>query len=254
MIGHGGAEIALDHGSVRDRPLLEVVDLQAGYGISRVLFGVSLRVECGEVVGLLGRNGAGKSTTLKAIMGIVAPTAGRVFLSGNELSHLPPHTIARAGIGYVPQDRRIFPNLTVRENLEVGCRAATHSDEQAWNLERVQELFPALRGLLDRWGRSLSGGEQQMLAIARTLVGNPRVLLLDEPSEGLAPMVVRSLAEQVLRLKRAGVTVVLSEQNVRFTARVTDRAYVLEKGHIRKEGDTRTITEDSGILGKYLHV
>jgi branched-chain amino acid transport system ATP-binding protein len=229
------------------------VDLHAGYGMSRILFGLNLRVAPGEVVALLGRNGAGKSTTLKTIMGLISPTAGRVLFDGKDVSRLPAHAIARAGIGYVPQDRRIFPDLTVRENLEVGRRAGLR-EEQRWTVPVVCELFPALGALLERRGDSLSGGEQQMLAVARTLMGNPRVLLLDEPSEGLAPLVVRSLTAQVLRLKSEGVTIVLSEQNVRFTVQVSDRAYVLEKGHIRHEGDMRTIAQDRVILGKYLSV
>jgi branched-chain amino acid transport system ATP-binding protein len=228
---------------------LEVADLEAGYGMSRVLFGVNLRVQQGEVVALLGRNGAGKSTTLKVIMGILSPTAGRVFFDGRDLSRLPSHLIARAGIGYVPQDRRIFPDLTVRENLEVGRRVGIRG-EPRWSVQRVCAVFPALGPLGDRRGESLSGGEQQMLAIARTLMGNPRVLLLD----GLAPMVVQSLAAQVLQLKEEGVTIVLSEQNVRFTTLVSDRAYVLEKGHVRHEGDMREIARDASILGKYLRI
>ena len=233
--------------------LLDVIDLRAGYGMSRVLFGVTLRVGRGEVVAVLGRNGAGKTTTLKAIMGLVPPSAGRVLVDGFDVSRLPPHAVARAGIGYVPQERRIFPDLTVGENLEVGRRAGAPG-QRGWDVERVTELFPALGPLLNRRGESLSGGEQQMLAVARTLMGNPRVLLLDEPSEGLAPLVVQALAAQVLRLKREGVTIVLSEQNVRFTMQVSDRAYVLEKGHVRQEGDMRTIRQDRRLLGKYLSV
>jgi len=233
--------------------LLDVVDLRAGYGMSRVVFGVNLRVGRGEVVAVLGRNGAGKTTTLKAIMGLVPLTAGRVLLDGCDVSRLPAHVIALAGIGYVPQERRIFPDLTVRENLEVGQRVGAYG-QRDWDLERVTELFPALGTLLHRRGESLSGGEQQMLAVARTLMGNPRVLLLDEPSEGLAPLVVQALAEQVLRVKREGVAIVLSEQNVRFTSQVSDRAYVLEKGHVIQEGDIQTISRDSRLLGKHLSI
>jgi branched-chain amino acid transport system ATP-binding protein len=246
-------EMARGVNGAQGSALLEVADLEAGYGMSRVLFRVNLRVQRGEVVALLGRNGAGKSTTLKAIMGILPPTAGRVFFDGRDMSRLPSHLIARAGIGYVPQDRRIFPDLTVRENLEVGRRVEIRG-EPRWSVQRVCAVFPALGPLGDRRGESLSGGEQQMLAIARTLMGNPRVLLLDEPSEGLAPMVVQSLAAQVLQLKEEGVTIVLSEQNVRFTALVSDRAYVLEKGHVRHEGDMREISRDASILGKYLRI
>jgi branched-chain amino acid transport system ATP-binding protein len=231
---------------------LEVTDLQAGYGMSRVLFGVSLHVRRGEVVALLGRNGAGKSTTLKAIMGILPRTTGRVVLDGRDVSRLPSHLIARAGVGYVPQDRRIFPDLTVRENLEVGRH--TERGEPRWNVQRVCALFPTLGPLVDRRGESLSGGEQQMLAIARTLMGNPTLLLLDEPSEGLAPMVVQTLGAQVLQLKEEGMTIVLSEQNVRFTTMVSDRAYVLEKGHVRHEGDVRKMAGDDAVLGKFLRI
>ena len=239
-------------GGVRDPALLAVADLDAGYGMSRVLFGVSLRVGRGEVVALLGRNGAGKTTTLKAIMGIVPPTAGRVVFEGRDVSRLPSHQIARAGIGYVPQERRIFPDLTVGENLEVGRQPGRAGPR--WDVKRVCELFPALASLRDRRGGSLSGGEQQMLAIARTLMGNPTLLLLDEPSEGLAPMVVAALAAQVLRLKEEGVTIVLSEQNVRFTTAVSDRAYVLEKGHVRHEGDVRGMAGDASILARFLRI
>ena len=234
------------------RALLEVTDLQAGYGMSRVLFGVSLHVRRGEVVALLGRNGAGKSTTLKAIMGILPRTTGRVVLDGRDVSRLPSHLIARAGVGYVPQDRRIFPDLTVRENLEVGRHP--ERGEPRLGVQRVCALFPTLGPLLDRRGESLSGGEQQMLAIARTLMGNPTLLLLDEPSEGLAPLVVQTLAAQVLQLKEEGMTIVLSEQNVRFTTMVSDRAYVLEKGHVRHEGDVRKMAGDASVLGKFLRI
>jgi len=245
-------ETASGGADAQGRALLEVTDLEAGYGMSRVLFGVSLRVRLGEVVALLGRNGAGKTTTLKAVMGILSPTAGRVIFDGRDVSRLPSHLISRSGIGYVPQDRRIFPDLTVRENLEVGRQAGR--GEPRWSVQRVCELFPALGPLGDRRGESLSGGEQQMLAIARTLMGNPALLLLDEPSEGLAPKVVQALASQVLQLKEEGVTIILSEQNVRFTTMVSDRAYVLEKGHIRHEGPVRNMAADASILGRFLRI
>lgn len=248
----------LRHGAVcgvpdaEERCRLEVSDLEAGYGLGRVLFGLSFCVRRGEVVALLGRNGAGKTTTLKTVMGIVTPTAGRVLFDGRDVSRLPSHLIARSGIGYVPQDRRIFPDLTVRENLEVGRRPGRA--EARWSVERVCELFPALGPLRDRRGESLSGGEQQMLAIARTLMGNPALLLLDEPSEGLAPKVVQTLASQVLHLKGEGLTIILSEQNVRFTTLVSDRAYVLEKGHIRHEGPVRNMAADASILARFLRI
>jgi branched-chain amino acid transport system ATP-binding protein len=242
-----------DSGGDSGHPLLEVLSVQAGYGMSRVLFDVTLRVAQGEIVALLGRNGAGKSTTLKAIMGIVAPTSGRVLFEGRDVSRWAPHRVAQAGLGYVPQERRIFPDLTVRENLEVGCRRG-HRGTGPWTIERVCELFPPLEPLLPRRGQSLSGGEQQMLAIARTLLGNPRLLLLDEPTEGLAPRVVQTLADQILRLKGDGVTIVLSEQNVHFTVHVCDRAYVLEKGHITHAGDMASLARDREVLARYLGV
>lgn len=233
--------------------VLELSELHAGYGMSRILFGVSLHADRGEIVALLGRNGAGKSTALKAIMGIAPPSAGHVLLEGVELVGLPPYLIARAGIGYVPQDRRIFPDLTVRENLEVGRRGG-QSGDLPWTLERVEALFPALRSLADRRGGGLSGGEQQMLTLARTLMGNPRVLLLDEPSEGLAPVLVRTMIEQLLQLKAGGMTIILSEQNVHFTKEVSDRAYILEKGSIQLEGNIQGIVGDESIFDRYLAI
>jgi branched-chain amino acid transport system ATP-binding protein len=231
--------------------MLELSNLHAGYGVSRILFGVSLRADRGEIVALLGRNGAGKSTTLKAIIGIAPPSAGQVVLDGADLTGLAPYLIARAGIGYVPQDRRVFPDLTVRENLEVGRRPG-RSGDLPWTLERVEALFPMLGTLAGRRGGSLSGGEQQMLTLARTLMGNPRVLLLDEPSEGLAPVVVRAMIEQLHQLKAGGMTILLSEQNVHFTKEVSDRAYILEKGSIQREGSIREVLEDRSIFERYL--
>jgi branched-chain amino acid transport system ATP-binding protein len=211
---------------------LEVRRLSAGYGRARVLFDIDLEVRGGEVVALLGRNGAGKSTTLKAIMGLVPPSAGEVIFDGRDLRQLQPYEVARLGVGYVPEDRRIFTDLTVAENLEVG-RQAPRAAAQAWTDERLFALFPTLAALRERRGSRMSGGEQQMLCIARTLAGNPAAILLDEPSEGLAPVVVEQVARAVLELKRAGVAVLLAEQNQQFTARVADRTYVLETGIIR---------------------
>jgi branched-chain amino acid transport system ATP-binding protein len=211
---------------------LEVRRLSAGYGRARVLFDIDLEVRGGEVVALLGRNGAGKSTTLKAIMGLVPPSSGEVLFDGRDLRPLQPYEVARLGVGYVPEDRRIFTDLTVAENLEVG-RQAPRAAVPAWTDARLFALFPALRALRERRASSMSGGEQQMLCIARTLAGNPAAILLDEPSEGLAPVVVEQVARAVLELKRAGVAVLLAEQSQQFTARVADRTYVLETGIIR---------------------
>ena len=210
--------------------LLEVKDLHAGYGRARVLFDVSLELAAGEVVMLAGRNGAGKSTTLKAIMGLVE-RSGDVRCAGRRIDRLEPFEIARLGIGYVPEDRRVFSELTVSENLEVGRRAA-RAQLPPWDEARLFSLFPNLAGLRERRAAEMSGGEQKMLAIARTLMGNPLAILLDEPSEGLAPLVVRQMAETIAELKRAGLAVLVCEQNARFAERLVDRTYRIEKGRI----------------------
>ena len=208
--------------------MLEVRGLAAGYDRAQVLFGVGFHVDAGEVVALLGRNGAGKSTTLKAIMGLIEPLDGEVHFKEQEIIGLPSYRIARLGIGYVPEDRRIFTDLTVEENLAVGARPGY------WTGEKLFALFPALARMLGRGGDRMSGGEQQMLAIARTLAGNPAAILLDEPSEGLAPVIVDQMAAAIMEMKRAGVAVLLAEQSERFAGRVASRAYVLEKGVIRE--------------------
>jgi branched-chain amino acid transport system ATP-binding protein len=211
--------------------MLEVRRLSAGYGRAQVLFDIDLDVGQGEVVALLGRNGAGKSTTLKAIIGLVPPLSGEIVFDGGPLRDLEPYEIARLGLGYVPEDRRIFTDLTVIENLEV-ARQPPRGAAPPWTEERLFTLFPALAPLRERRGARMSGGEQQMLCIARTLAGNPSAILLDEPSEGLAPLVVAQVAEAIREIRRAGVAVLLAEQSRHFTDRVADRAYVLEKGVI----------------------
>ena len=213
--------------------MLEVRGLRAGYGRAQVLFDLDLEVRAGEVVALLGRNGAGKSTTLKAIMGLVRPTAGAVSFDQHDLTALEPYQIARLGLGYVPEDRRIFTDLTVVENLEVG-RQPPRLGAPVWSEERLFQLFPSLAPLRERRGARMSGGEQQMLCIARTLAGNPRAVLLDEPSEGLAPVVVEHVARAINELKQAGVAVLLAEQSRHFAERVADRTYLLETGIIRQ--------------------
>ena len=229
--------------------MLELEGVEAGYGLSRVLHGVSLRADAGEVVSLLGRNGAGKSTTLKSIVGLVAVSGGRIRFDGREITGRPTHEISRLGVGYVPEERRIFSDLTVAENLLVGRKGTG-----AWDTERVNAVFPKLRELARRRAGSLSGGEQQMLTVARTLMGNPRVVLLDEPSEGLAPVIVRALGEQIAALKREGLTILLSEQNLKFAARLADRAYIIEKGLIRFDGPMATLMADEELRRKYLTV
>jgi branched-chain amino acid transport system ATP-binding protein len=230
--------------------LLEVKDLHAAYGLSRVLFGVSLEVQRGECVCLLGRNGVGKSTTLRAIMGLTPPSAGSVRWQGRDVSRWTPNRAARAGVGFVPEDRRIFSELTVWENLDVARRAANRPGP--WNVEAVYGLFPKLRELADRAGGNLSGGEQQMLTIARTLMGNPELLLLDEPSEGLAPLVVEHLLQQVLKLKQNGLTIMLAEQGVEFSLALADRVYVLEKGAVRFSGPASQLREDAALRNELL--
>ena len=293
-------------------PLLDVREIHTAYGLSRVLFGVSVEVRAGECVCLLGRNGVGKSTTMRSIIGLTPPQEGRVLWKGADITGWEPYRVARAGIGFVPEDRRIFADLTVWENLDVAARnrkaaqgrrraqerqhtqerqqaeAQQHADHRQdaqgrrhgeerqqvrsrepsmsgpprpepgkptplqWTTERVFDLFPKLRDLSSRNGGYLSGGEQQMLTIARTLMGNPELLLLDEPSEGLAPLVVDHLAEQIARLKREGLTILLAEQNVEFSLALAERVYVLEKGSIRFSGPAQHLRDDEGLRHELL--
>jgi branched-chain amino acid transport system ATP-binding protein len=231
-------------------PLLAFDEIRTAYGLSRVLFGISLTVERGECVCLLGRNGVGKTTTMRSVMGLTPPSSGRVLWQGREITGWSPHRAARAGIGFVPEDRRIFAELTVWENLDVAARSAGRPGR--WTVETVSDLFPALAALRDRMGGVLSGGEQQMLTIARTLMGNPELLLLDEPSEGLAPVIVENLLTQVQRLKREGLTILLAEQGVEFSLSLADRVYVLEKGAVRFSGPASQLRDDAELRHKLL--
>ena len=230
-------------------PVLAVENLNAWYGAAHILFDVSLTVGRGEVVALMGRNGAGKSTTLKAIMGLIERRSGAVGFGGRDISRLEPYRIARLGLGYVPEDRRIFTDLTVTENLDVGRQPprawADGSPAPLWSLERLFALFPNLGAMPDRPGGQMSGGEQQMLTIARTLMGNPLLVLLDEPSEGVAPVILEQMANTIVALKREGLSILLSEQNIHFAEAVCDRAYVLEKGHIRWQGEMQARLADT---------
>ncbi len=231
--------------------ILEVNDIHTFYGLSHVLFGISLSVTEGEVVALLGRNGAGKTTTLRGIIGLTPPSWGSITFQGEEIQGRPTHAIARKGIAFVPEDRRIYPDLTVRENLAVASRKPRDA-AVAWSVERVYELFSDLEKLDGRKGGHLSGGEQQMLTIARALMGNPRLLLLDEPSEGLAPLVVRRLAEQLRKLKEEGMTILLTEQNLKFALDLSDRAYVIEKGQVRFESSSRELESNEEVRRAFL--
>jgi len=211
--------------------MLEAKALSAGYGRARVLYEMSFEARAGEVVALLGRNGAGKSTTLKALMGLVPSWSGEIRFDGHRIDRLAPHEIARLGLGYVPEDRRIFTDLSVAENLAVG-RQPPRPAAPSWSEDRLYALFPALGAMPGRRGGRMSGGEQQMLAIARTLAGNPKAILLDEPSEGLAPLVVNAVIKAIEELKRAGMTILLAEQSLRFAERIADRVYKVEKGRL----------------------
>jgi len=232
--------------------MLEVEGIHTFYGLSHILFGVSLKVDPGEVVCLLGRNGAGKTTTMKSIIGITPPKQGIIRYKGEEIVGIEPYLLARRGIGYVPDDRRIFADLTVGENIEIGERKAGSGG--GWNKERVYGLFPALKGIANRRGGCLSGGEQKMLAIARALMGNPELLLLDEPFEGLAPSLVRMLEGRIKELKETGLTVLLAEQNVRSALKQSDRGYIIDDGHIRYHGSITDLKENEELRKKYLLV
>src|SRR5512144_3276810 len=220
---------------------LSVEGLNSHYGPAHILFDVALEVGDGEVVALLGRNGAGKSTTFRSIVGLVEQRTGRIVFEGKDVSDQPTHVIASRGLGYVPEERRIFTDLTVDENLEVG-RQPPRPNAPHWTREKLFALFPNLGEMRGRAGGRMSGGEQQMLTIARTLMGNPRLILLDEPSEGLAPVIVQQLARTIGEIKAQGISVILSEQNLYFAAMVSDRAYIIEKGQIRYEGSMEDLS------------
>ena len=226
-------------------PLLTVEDIHTAYGLSRVLFGISLEVKAGECVCLLGRNGVGKTTTMRSVMGLTPPSSGRVLWKGRDIAGQAPHQVARGGIGFVPEDRRIFPELSVWENLDVAGRAGSRRGH--WTVETVYELFPKLEELRNRQGGFLSGGEQQMLTIGRTLMGNPELLLLDEPSEGLAPLVVDMLREKIGELRDQGLTILLAEQGVEFSLSLADRVYVLEKGAVRHAGPAAELRDNKEL-------
>jgi len=233
--------------------ILEVQEIVTSYGQSQVLHGVSLDVRQREVVSLLGRNGVGKTTTFRSIMGLTPPRAGSIRLKGTELVGRKPFEIAKLGIGYVPDDRRIFPDLTAEENLEMARRLAKKS-KGPWTIERVYKLFPVLEGLRNSKGSCLSGGEQKMLAIARALMKNPDLLLLDEPIEGLAPLVVRNVMEVIREIQESEVTILLADQNLKFCRQVSSRGYIIEKGLIQYQGDMESIWKNEEIVRKYLAV
>ncbi|MGD9300474.1 MAG: ABC transporter ATP-binding protein [Desulfobacterales bacterium] len=232
---------------------LTVENINTYYGLSHILFDVSLQVEKGEVVVLLGRNGAGKTTTMLSIMGLNPPKSGKISYRGENITGLAPYRVARAGIGFVPEDRRIFPDITVLGNLDVG-RKESKTKNNKWSHERIYQLFPVLKDFSNRHGGTLSGGEQQMLTIARSLMGNPDFLLLDEPSEGLAPLIVKVLGEFIEVIKKEGMTVLLSEQNTKFALKHADRAYIVDNGSIKYEGSIADLEKNEEVKKRYLAV
>ncbi len=231
--------------------ILAVKDIHTYYGTSHILFGISFEVHEGEAVCLLGRNGAGKTTTLRSIIGLNPPQAGSILFKGREMVGKPPYRIAQSGVGFVPDDRRIFPDLTVRQNILVARRTRPGA---LWNLERIYALFPKLKDLDSHMGTQLSGGEQQMLTIARTLMTNPQFLLLDEPGEGLAPLVIRAMKEQLGEIKNLGLTMLICEHNVGLATALSDRAYVMDKGTIRYQGTIQELRQNEDVRKKYLMV
>jgi branched-chain amino acid transport system ATP-binding protein len=225
--------------------MLEVKGIHTYYGLSHILFDVSLKVDAGQVVCLLGRNGAGKTTTLKSIMGLKSPSRGQILFNKENITGTAPYRLARKGIGYVPDDRRIFADLTVGENLEIAARQGPGNE--GWDKEKVYDLFPALKNMDSRGGGLLSGGEQKMLAIARALMTNPQFLLLDEPTEGLAPALINSLGERIKKLKEIGLTVLLAEQNLRFTLGLSDYGYIIDNGRICYQGSVDELTDNEEV-------
>jgi branched-chain amino acid transport system ATP-binding protein len=229
--------------------MLKVKKIHTYYGLSHILFDVSLTVSKGEVVGLLGRNGAGKSTTMRSIMGLTPPKKGTITFNGKNVTGRKPYLLVRDGLGYVPDDRRVFADLTVDDNLDIAFRR-----NKDWDKDRVYKLFPPLAYMKTRRAGNLSGGEQQMLTIARALMNSPELLLLDEPTEGLAPLIVRDLENQILKLKESGISILLSEQNVRSALKLIDRAYVIDEGVIRFEGTVSDLEANEEVKTKYLMV
>lgn len=234
-------------------PILSVEKIDVFYGASKILFGVDIAVGHGRTLALLGRNGAGKSTTLKAIAGLAPPKQGRVVLRGQDMAGSKPYVIARAGIGYVPEDRQVFPEHSVEDNLLIGAKRGRDS-EGFWTLGQMYEVFPILAGMRDRRAGALSGGEQQMLTIARTLMGNPEVLLLDEPSEGLAPIIVQAIGDLIRKLRSMGVTILLAEQNMHFCLGISEDAVVIDKGSVVFSGAIQELRENREVTRRYLAI
>lgn len=232
---------------------LEVAGIHTSYGLSQVLFGVSFNVEAGQCISLIGRNGVGKTTTMRSIMGLTPPNEGHIRFEGEDITHMPTHRISKLGVGFVPEERRIFPDLTVWENLDIARRGSVNGSG-GWGEDEVFDLFPDLAEIRTRLGGVLSGGQQQMLTIARSLMGNPRLLLLDEPSEGLAPRVVENVREKVGQLKASGMTIILAEQNLKFVMSLSDYCHIMEKGEIKYSGTPADLRAEPEVLERYLTV
>ncbi len=234
--------------------ILEVKNINTFYSTSHILFDVSLTINAGEIVCLLGRNGAGKTTTMRSIMGLTPPKTGSIIFHGEDLKGKPPYYNAQKGMGYVPDNRLIFPDLTVRENLELAAKVPKNMKREPWTTDSIYRVFPLLKNLDKRLGGYLSGGEQQVLTLARTLMGNPDLLLLDEPVEGVAPLVVKDIGSHILKLKEMGETILFSEQNVEFATRTADRAFVIDRGRIKHQCTMQELCEDDEIKKKYLMI
>lgn len=232
-------------------PQLDIENIHTSYGLSKVLFGVSLTVDAGQCVSLIGRNGVGKTTTMRSVIGLTPASQGRIVFENTDITHMPTHRISNLGLGFVPEERRIFPELTVWENLDI-ARRSTAGNAKGWSEAEVFDLFPDLADIQSRPGGVLSGGQQQMLTIARSLMGNPKLLLLDEPSEGLAPIVVETLREKVGQLKAAGLSIVLAEQNLNFVMALSDYCHIMEKGEVRYSGSPADLRANPEILEQYL--
>lgn len=233
--------------------MLQVKNIDTFYGSSQILFNVSLEVTVGEVVALLGRNGAGKTTTLRSIMGLTRPKRGSITYKGDDISGKPTYKIANLGIGYVPEDRIIFPDLSILDNLNLGSKTSSEGGN-GWGVKKVFELFPVLKSRAHQHGGTLSGGEQQMLTIARTLMGNPDLILVDEPTEGLAPLLVKEVRKLILAIAEIGTTILLSEQNIKFSLKSSKRVYIIEKGEIQYEDSVENLRENEAVMKKYLAV
>jgi len=234
--------------------MLQVRDMNTFYGLSHVLFGVSLDVKPGEIACLLGRNGAGKTTLVRSVMGLVPPSSGSVYFMEKDITGKKPYEIARCGVGYAPSEKRLFGSLTVKQNLEIAMKSPTIPDAEPWTWHRVCQTFPELQSKEREMAGRLSGGEQQMLAVARTMMGNPQLLLLDEPSMGLAPVAIKALGESILRLKNEGLSILLAEQNMELARKLSDTFYIMSTGEIRFEGKWDELSKNEQLVKEYLAV